>query len=308
MGSMMTKPVNTFVASLVILVASVLFAAVVVSASQTTKTVVTGSLLQTPPVTAKTVEPESHNGVQIVDEQLTEIVEGWAERNDGTAGIIVREVGGENRTAEYREEIESVTASTYKLFLSHAVLSEVQKGSISLNTVTSAGKTLSECFDSLLIYSEDLCAYPMGQLIGGWDKVDDFIQKQGFEHTRINNYDQSGNFTGNKITQPRDEAEFMYRLANGKLLDKEGNDFLLDKLRNQVWKERVPAGIPDGVDVASKPGWLDGYQNSAAIVYGPKTTYVIVVMTNNSSVEAIAEVSAEVYDYLNPKLSKKIIE
>lgn len=245
------------------------------------------------------INEESHKDAAVVDKRLKNIIEKWAETNDGSAGIIVREIGGDNRFAGYREDAEFVTASTYKLFLSYVLLNEIQDGNLSLNTQTSIGKPLAECFESLLIYSEDLCAYPMGQLVG-WDKVDALIKEQGFEHTSIDNYDQYGNFIGSKQTEPRDEAEFMYRLASGELLDEKWSAYLLDKLENQVWKERVPAGIPDGIKVASKPGWLEGYQNSAAIVYGPKTTYVIVVMTNNSSVEAIADVSKQVYDYLNP--------
>ena len=44
------------------------------------------------------VEAEKHKDSPVVDEELTLIIEKWAESNDGSAGIEVREVGFGNFT------------------------------------------------------------------------------------------------------------------------------------------------------------------------------------------------------------------
>ena len=58
------------------------------------------------------------------------------------------------------------------------------------------------------------------------------------------------------------------------------------------------ADLPVGRIVADKPGWLSNVQNDAAVVYGPKSTYVLVIMTNGSTTQPLADLSKQIYDYL----------
>ena len=92
----------------------------------------------------------------------------------------------------------------------------------------------------------------------------------------------------------------MQRLHEGELLGQREGDYLIELLKAQQWRERIPAGIPEGIEVANKPGWLYGYENDTAIVYGEQATYVIAVMSNNSSPERLADLSATVYAYFHP--------
>jgi beta-lactamase class A len=69
-------------------------------------------------------------------------------------------------------------------------------------------------------------------------------------------------------------------------------------MKSQVWRERIPAGVPSGIAVADKPGWLDNVENDAAIVYGPKSTYTLVIMTTGNSTQPLADLSKQIYDYL----------
>jgi len=58
-------------------------------------------------------------------------------------------------------------------------------------------------------------------------------------------------------------------------------------------KNVYTAGIPSGIkaDVADKVGFLDALLHDAAIVYSPKGTYVLIIMTNNASWGNIAELA-----------------
>src|SRR3546814_16637339 len=91
----------------------------------------------------------------------------------------------------------------------------------------------------------------------------------------------------------------MEQLHKGTLLNAANTAYLIDLMKNQVWRERIPAGVPTGVVVADKPGWLPGIETDMAIVYGTKRTYVITVLSSNAKSRNLADLSSLVYDSLN---------
>jgi beta-lactamase class A len=88
------------------------------------------------------------------------------------------------------------------------------------------------------------------------------------------------------------------KLQSGTLLGPTDTDMLLGLMKNQAYRERIPAGVPNGVVVADKPGWLPNVENDAAIVYGPKSTYILVVMTTGSTTQPLAYLSQVIYNQL----------
>lgn len=233
-----------------------------------------------------------------IDSQLTTVITNWAKESPGDYGVMLREVTGSQRTASYQAEKPFISASTYKLFVAYGVLFRVQNGSINLNTNVVNGKDIPACLDSLLLYSSDECGWPMGNLIG-WPTLSDFLHEQGFTNTDLNNYDANGNFMGDKYSTATDEAEIAWRLNAGTLLEPTYADMMLSRMKTQIWRERIPAGVPEGTVVADKPGWIYDIQNDTAIVYGERSTYVLAIMSDGSTKPHLAELSKLIYDYLN---------
>lgn len=60
-----------------------------------------------------------------------------------------------------------------------------------------------------------------------------------------------------------------------------GTDKMKELLERQAIPGRIRAGLPKGVPVGNKPGWIDGHDNDAAMIYSPKGTYVLSVMAAN---------------------------
>ncbi|CAN5295272.1 N/A [soil metagenome] len=55
-------------------------------------------------------------------------------------------------------------------------------------------------------------------------------------------------------------------------------------LQEQEFRDRIPAGLPAGIRVANKTGWISGIAHDAAIVYPPcRAPYVLVVLTRGIS-------------------------
>lgn len=233
------------------------------------------------------------------DNELETKITNWSKVRPGVFAVTVREIDAPQRYASYRGNEQMVSASTYKLFLTYAILHEVQLGRFTLQTPV-AGGTIVSCIELLLEVSSDACAYDMGNLIG-WDAVDGFIAANGFAGTRLNNYTSEGGFSKeDKVTTANDQAELVWRLATGQLLDEAHTSLMLNIMKRQIWRERIAAGVPEGIEVASKPGFIYGIQNDTGIVYGKETTYVVSLLSDGSSPNALADLSAVIYKHLNP--------
>lgn len=69
-------------------------------------------------------------------------------------------------------------------------------------------------------------------------------------------------------------------------------------MKRQIYRSGIPAGS-HGAAVADKVGFLDGYLHDAGIVYSPKATYALVIMSSGSSWSNISDLADAVYEFMN---------
>ncbi len=232
------------------------------------------------------------------DKQFEALLAQGVSDKPGEYRIYVREITGDKQWAGYRADEKIIAASTYKLFLTYVILEEAEKnGSINLETPVGSG-TVRSCIESLLVISSDACAFSLGNLVT-WPVLDARLQAVGFTNTALNNYTETGDTVGNKYTTAHDEAILLQRLAEGTLLNKENSELMLGFMKQQIHRQRIAAGVPKGVTVASKPGWIYEIENDAGIIYGPNSTYIAVLLSDNSEPAVLAELSKLIYNYLH---------
>ena len=267
----------------------------------------------TPPATqttdTKTVASKqsetSANPIAHTDSQLQSLVDSWAAAQHYDTTVVVQELDGDLRGATHRATQQMITASTYKIYVAYAVLHEVEQGTYTMNTTTRTGQTVSAALNKMILQSDNASAEALGFLVG-WDKINQLASAAGTTQTDINNYNSAGlPLSGSKLSTATDLTTVITKLQSGTLLNATNTKLLLDLMKAQVWRQRIPAGVPAGVSVADKPGWLiadnsgtPSVQNDAAIVYGPHSTYTLVVMTGSDSTRPLADLSEQVYDYL----------
>ncbi|HSD55846.1 MAG TPA: serine hydrolase [Candidatus Saccharimonadales bacterium] len=205
----------------------------------------------------------------------------------GNYAISVMELGT-GRSASSNGAKQYVAASTYKLFVAYAVIKEVEAGRMSWSEAIN-GQTVSSCFDKMIVISDNACPKAFAARIG-WQTIEDEVHAIGMS--------QSTQLTPSPYTTSSDLALFLYKLQNGSIIAGENRDRLLDAMKRQSYtRSGIPAGT--GVVTADKVGDVDGYKHDAAIVYGPKGPYVIVVMTSGGSWSGIADVARQVHSFLN---------
>ncbi|PLS80558.1 hypothetical protein CYG49_04795, partial [Candidatus Saccharibacteria bacterium] len=190
---------------------------------------------------------------------LQAMLEQWDKNNAGRYGIVVHDLSGKGVSANLNATIDFVPASTYKMFLAYAVLFKVQAGDISMDTTTDTGMSVRACIDEMILNSTNYCAVSLFNLVGE-KNVHDFILAQGFSSTKMQN---SASADFEKHTTAHDEADFLVRLHNGQLLDRDNTAYLLGLMKRQVYRSGIPKGV-SGTTVANKVGFYDSYKHDAA--------------------------------------------
>ena len=222
---------------------------------------------------------------------LLAIIKDWDATHYGDYAVIIRELGGQNRYAEFNPDKQYVTASTFKLWVYYAVQDRIQKGQVSYQTVTDMGWTVEACLQEMIVRSTNPCAASLMNLVG-WQESQNLVAAAGFSSTNINNF--AG---GDKTSTIRDETNFMMRLYYGTLMGPEANDRLLGYLKRQIWRTGIPVGVPRGTVVANKVGLYNGWVHDVGIIYGPKSTFIIGIMSKSGTDPAFAELTRRVYNF-----------
>jgi beta-lactamase class A len=206
-------------------------------------------------------------------------------KDKGDFAISVRKLGDSGVHANGDKQYHP--ASTYKLFVAYAVLKRVDEGQLNLGQVTSGGQTLAQCFDNMIVNSDNACAEWFGNNIG-WNNLTNYTRAIGARNTTL-----SRPF----VSTANDQALFLQKLESNQLgLSESSRARLIDAMKRQVYRKGIPAGV--GVSVADKVGFLEGLLHDSAIVYAPSGVYVLVIYSNGSSWAEIADIARQIHSQL----------
>ncbi|MDO5336956.1 MAG: serine hydrolase [Eubacteriales bacterium] len=207
------------------------------------------------------------------------------------------------------ENVPMYPASTIKAFMMAATYEKIKQGAIS-------DASYAEQQIVPMIYYSDNTSYntlvemygSSGTFADGSAAFNGYLKKNGYTSTAshhtlhpantISQSDGSGQYN---TASAKDGALLMERIYRGTCVSQKYSEIMLDKLLNQSHKEFIPYLLPSGVRVADKPGWTDTIFNDIAIVYGPKTHYIISIYTEDvpGGILAVRDISSSVYHYFN---------
>lgn len=106
-------------------------------------------------------------------------------------------------------------------------------------------------------------------------------------------------------TSARDLAIIFEHIGNGTAVSAEASEEMIEILKDQQFKDMIPAGLPEDAIVAHKTGSITGVNHDSGIVYlssGKK--YVLVILSGNLSqnddgTETGAKISSLIYNWVN---------
>lgn len=218
--------------------------------------------------------------------------------------VLINEQTGEAITSDPSRIFTS--ASLYKLFLTYAILTQVDAGTLSLeDQMADDGATIDDYLTSTITVSDNETAKELAHLIG-WDNIETFIHEQGFVSTSFNPYLESDGiyYNGDLETTPAEVAFLLERLLDGELLSESSTTYFLGLLADQQLVYALNTGLDEGVAFAHKTGLLDSVSHDAGILTLDGQTYIVAVLTDgwqdatNDATPVFESLGAAVMTYL----------
>jgi beta-lactamase class A len=136
----------------------------------------------------------------------------------------------------------------------------------------------------------------------GMANVNRAMDELGLKQIRLRRkmIDQAASARGDENTAtPREAMALMEKLYRGQVGSRQLSDDALKILKIRKGSP-IPRLLPPNVEIANKPGGIEGVACDWAVVYVPNRPYAIAVMTNyngEGADDAIAKVSKLAYDY-----------
>jgi beta-lactamase class A len=151
--------------------------------------------------------------------------------------------------------------------------------------------SIERLIELMIVVSDNTAAIMLLRRLGNYN-VDAGLEDLGLTATSVN--------TEELPTTARDMALLMEAIATGAAVSPAASEEMAFLLLGQRIRNRIPAGVPQGVPVANKTGDWDDAAHDAAIVYAPSVTYVMVVLSDDPYAHStIVELSRRVYEHYN---------
>ena len=217
--------------------------------------------------------------------------------------VLINEQTGEAITTN--ESRVFTSASLYKLFLTYAILEQVDAGVLSLQDQMADGATIDDYLTSTITVSANEPAKELAHLIG-WENIETFIHEQGFVSTSFNPYLESDGvyYNGDLETTPAEVAFLLECLLDGELLSEASTKYFLGLLGNQQLVYALNTGLSSDVTFAHKTGLLDDVSHDAGILSMDGQNYIVAVLTDgwlnatDDATPVFEEIGSAVMTYL----------
>ena len=217
--------------------------------------------------------------------------------------VLINEQTGEAITTN--ESRVFTSASLYKLFLTYAILEQVDTGLLSLQDQMADGATIDDYLTSTSTVSANEPAKELAHLIG-WENIETFIHEQGFVSTSFNPYLEYDGiyYNGDLETTPAEVAFLLERLLEGELLSEASTKYFLGLLGNQQLVYALNTGLSSDVTFAHKTGLLDDVSHDAGILSMDGQNYIVAVLTDgwlnatDDATPVFEEIGSAVMTYL----------
>lgn len=243
----------------------------------------------------------------------------------------------EGRAALYLEDLTSgdlftvnpervfPSASTIKIPLLAAVLRAAAEGDFNLddeitidpvNRVGGCGvlsqlhpglrPTIRDLATLMIIQSDNTATNQLIDLVG-MENVNALSRELGLKHTVLQRkmMDFEAARAGrNNFTSAGDLGRLLKLLVEGQVVSPEVSSTIIDIMKRQQLRNKLPAYLPEDTIIAHKTGDLPNLEHDAGIFFLPDRTYILVVLTdqlvtNSAGIETIGRISEVVYRSLS---------
>lgn len=245
--------------------------------------------------------------------KLEKVVKQSLSGSKGAYAIAIKNLKtGESYYMDGNRQFEA--ASLYKIWILAETMNQIQKGKIKKDEVLKEEvSVLNEKFnissDSAELTEgiiETTVAYAMKQMIVISHNYSALILTQKIGISNAKKFTADNGFKQTSLGQPPkttayDTLLFFEKLYKGEIVSKGKSEEMVNIFKMQQLNDKIPKYLPEDTEIAHKTGELGYFSHDSGIVYGKKSDYIIVVLSNSAyppgSAERIGKISKAVYDY-----------
>ncbi|TVR15113.1 MAG: serine hydrolase [Balneolaceae bacterium] len=167
--------------------------------------------------------------------------------------------------------------------------------------------TLYDLNHAMITYSSNITTNLILQLVGA-EETTQTMRKLGAENIEVIRglYDMEAFNRGlSNRTSARDLGIMFRHIASGTAVSPEMDSLMVEVLKDQFYRDVIPAKLPDDVVTATKSGFITGVIHDSGIVYLPDgQSYILIFLSKDLPDAAIgreagAEVSRMIYEHFS---------
>lgn len=278
------------------------------------------------------VAQPSSVGKTRTDKELTRKIEAALRGFEGEVGVYVRHLKT-GRVVEINADTLFPTASMVKVPILCGLFDKIHRGEISYQqTLTyrdslhyddgvvgslrdSARIPLSYVIMLMTTLSDNTGSLWLQAMAGGGVTINQWLDQHGFTNTRVNSRTPGREAARTRYgwgqTTPREMAELLVMIREGKAISPDISDRMYRYLGRQFWDGESLSQLPSDVKVASKNGTVNQAKSEVLLVHAPHGEYVLCVTTknqkderwirNNAGYELLRTISATVWKHFEPQ-------
>jgi beta-lactamase class A len=274
-----------------------------------------------------------HSGQNSLQDQLQERIKSFR----GDVGIYVKNLRT-GETVSIQADSVFPTASLVKVPISIGIFSKIEAGELDYHsTLTYRDSLLYEGEDILgsfkdgeaialskvlmlmITTSDNTASLWCQQLAGTGTAINQWLEANGYPHTRINSRTPGREADREKYgwgqTTPREMAELLVSLYEGKVISKRASERIYRNLTRIYWDSEALSQIPPHIQVASKQGAVNQSRSEVVLVNAPHGDYVFCLITKNQEDQSwsadnegfvlLRDVSRMIWNYYEPQSTWK---
>jgi beta-lactamase class A len=223
---------------------------------------------------------------------LTKLIDSELSKLDGDYALIVKDLTSDVAYSK-NEDREFTSASIYKLAVMYKIYDLIENQSLNPQQEVYPGLTVKKALDLMITVSDNDSALALAQM-AGWDNIQSALEKDSI--------------TGFHLTQEEPQVtakavdQLLEKIYFNKAISQNASQEMKQLLLAQNIDDRIPKYLPSDIQVAHKTGELDFVRHDVGIVYGKKSDYIFIFLTETpapgDTVENIANLSKTIYNFL----------
>lgn len=223
---------------------------------------------------------------------LSRLIDSELSKLDGDYAVIIKDMTSDIYYSK-NENMAFTAASIYKLAVMYKIYDLIKNGDLTLQQEVSPELTTEQALKLMITVSDNDSALILAQL-ASWDKIQLTLERDSIKGFALNQ--EEPKVTASAVSQ------LLEKLYYNKAISPNASQGMKNLLLAQAIDDRIPKYLPTDIQVAHKTGELDFVRHDAGIVFGKKSDYIFVFLSETpapgDTVENIANLSKTIYNAL----------